>query len=112
MDNISSTPFFIHDCNKCQHLGSVILDGEKADLYFCKGDCYKDESSTEYNSTVISRLSDEGGDYHSGFSFGRRCFENPEDYKPKLKDGKELKFGAGTIGMGLAYFLAKTKGLI
>ena len=52
--------FFKHDCDRCEFLGSVILD-KKYDLYFC--------GSTEGEVTVIARYGDDGPDYQSGLNF-------------------------------------------
>lgn len=107
-----SKPFFKHDCNSCKYLASIIIDGEKADLYFCKGGLKDDVPLTQVNCTVISRLSSEGSNYHSGISFGIMYSKKPELLQTVTKDGKEYKFGAGSKGLGFAYMLAKMEGYL
>lgn len=48
-------PFFTHDCERCQFLGSF----QNHDLYFCPGSF----------PTVIARFGSDGPDYVSGVSF-------------------------------------------
>lgn len=80
---------FTHDCETCQFLGAVTLDGKTADLYYCKGE-----------PTIIARFSDEGGDYASGLCFGKVAIA-------KMINGDNIcnQF------LGVAYLLAMAQNL-
>ncbi len=68
-----------HDCDNCVYLGQYVgvdrtrpADGIVTDdLYFCK-------SSPSGHITVISRRSDEGGDYVSGLVFALNALDGGE----------------------------------
>lgn len=54
-DNISSTPFFSHDCPCCTFLGARRIGWKREDMYVCK------EGTDE--ATLIRRYSDKDSDY-------------------------------------------------
>jgi hypothetical protein len=55
-----SSPHYQHDCKICVWLGDHQVGDRIYDLYFC----------SKGHPTIISRYSDEPGDYNSGLTFG------------------------------------------
>lgn len=81
-------PNFEHDCEKCQFLGSVVIEGEVQDLYYCA-----------YEPTIISRYGTDG-DYSSGLCFGESALVRHVNGDAR-----------GNKGLMVAYTLALANGL-
>lgn len=50
-------PMFVHDCDCCKHLGTVLVAGEYHDLYA--------HPNGILGTTLVARWSDNGPDYES-----------------------------------------------
>lgn len=104
---MTSLPFFTHDCQKCDYLGSITFPAryinkegkeytkpQEADLYCCGS-----EKSHEGKS-IIARFSSEGGDYASSPSqiIKRHYFND--------------SLATGTTALIAGYWFSVSKGLI
>lgn len=86
---------FLHDCDKCIFLGTVVISEQMQDLYYCPN-----ELGGPTIPTIIARWSDEGGDYSSGLCFG-------ESTLVRHVNGDSR----GNAGLMVAYTLAMANGL-
>lgn len=76
------TPFFTHDCNHCQYLGSATISGKDWDFY-----AHESKSSVD----LIWRYGSEGPDYGS----------SPIEYISGLSPEGLLAFGLYTQHLGV-----------
>jgi len=56
-------PTYLHDCNHCKFLGTINVDDQIADLYYCN------PLKKHLSGTVIARYGNEGPNYSSGMGF-------------------------------------------
>lgn len=76
-----------HDCSHCVLLGSIYIEGEYFDLYFCSQGSLK-------LPTVLARYGDEESNYFSGLSFSGLSFS---EFHPALAEAKNLAEQRGLI---------------